>query len=81
MPIYETLTILHPELPETRVKEICTWMQGIVEKGQEWGCCKLTLEVIATNSRARSVYHAAGFAHASADEHEGGTLFYSRPLE
>jgi small subunit ribosomal protein S6 len=52
MPIYETLTILHPELPETRIKEICTWMQGIVENGggkilqvDEWGMRNLAYRI------------------------------------
>lgn len=52
MPIYETLTILHPELPETRLKEMCTWMQGIVENGQgkilqvdEWGMRNLAYRI------------------------------------
>jgi small subunit ribosomal protein S6 len=52
MPIYETLTILHPELPETRIKEICTWMQGIVENGEgkilqvdEWGMRNLAYRI------------------------------------
>jgi len=52
MPIYETLTILRPELPETRLKEICTWMQGIVENGQgkilqvdEWGMRNLAYRI------------------------------------
>jgi len=44
MPSYETLCILHPELPETRLKEITVWMQKILESAQstvlrvdEWG--------------------------------------------
>ena len=44
MPIYETLCVLHPELPETRVKEIIAWMQKIIEGAQgsvlqmdQWG--------------------------------------------
>ncbi len=44
MPSYETLCILHPELPETRVKELTAWMQKILEGAQgtvlrvdEWG--------------------------------------------
>ena len=52
MPIYETLTILHPELPETRIKEICTWMQEIVENGEgkilqvdEWGMRNLAYRI------------------------------------
>ena len=31
MPSYETLCIFHPELPETRIKELGAWMQKIVE--------------------------------------------------
>ena len=34
MPSYETLCIFHPELPDTRVKELTAWMQTIVENGQ-----------------------------------------------
>lgn len=41
---YETLCVLHPELPETRIKELVARMQKIIEgmKGQvkrvdEWG--------------------------------------------
>ena len=48
MPHYETLCILHPELPETRIKEINTWMQTILggaggTNGQtdEWGIREL----------------------------------------
>ncbi|MBI3801155.1 MAG: 30S ribosomal protein S6 [Deltaproteobacteria bacterium] len=44
MPSYETLCILHPELPETRVKELTAWMQKILEgahgtvvRVDEWG--------------------------------------------
>jgi small subunit ribosomal protein S6 len=29
--MYETLCILHPELPDARVKEISAWMQKILE--------------------------------------------------
>lgn len=52
MPIYETLTILHPELAEARVKEVLTWMQDIVQNGQgnvlqvdEWGMRNLAYEI------------------------------------
>ena len=52
MPIYETLTILHPELPEARVKETIAWMQQIVEGGQgnmlqvdEWGMRNLAYKI------------------------------------
>lgn len=52
MPSYETLCILQPELPETRVKEIEAWMQKIIENGQgtvlqmeEWGMRDLAYRV------------------------------------
>jgi small subunit ribosomal protein S6 len=52
MPSYETLCIFHPELPETRVKELTAWMQKIVENGQgnvlkaeEWGMRDLTYRI------------------------------------
>ncbi|MGE0823530.1 MAG: 30S ribosomal protein S6 [Candidatus Binatia bacterium] len=48
MPSYETLCILHPELPEARVKELSTWMQKIIEgtegtvrQAEEWGMREL----------------------------------------
>jgi small subunit ribosomal protein S6 len=44
MPSYETLCIFHPELPETRIKELGAWMQKIIEgangtivRTDEWG--------------------------------------------
>ena len=49
MPMYETLCILHPELPDARVKEISAWMQKILEGAKsttvhvdEWGMRDLT---------------------------------------
>jgi small subunit ribosomal protein S6 len=52
MPSYETLCIFHPELPETRVKELAAWMQKLVENGQgnvlkveEWGMRDLTYRI------------------------------------
>lgn len=52
MPIYETLTILHPELAEARVKEVVAWMQQILEGSQgnmlqvdEWGMRNLAYKI------------------------------------
>lgn len=52
MPSYETLCVFHPELPDTRVKELTTWMQTIVENGQgnvlkveDWGMCDLSYRI------------------------------------
>ena len=56
-------------------------LDAVEAEARALGCCTLTLEVLARNDRARSVYHAAGFVHASAADSPGGTLFYSRRLE
>ncbi len=52
MPSYETLCIFHPELPETRVKELAAWMQQLVENGhgtvlhvEEWGMRDLAYRI------------------------------------
>ena len=52
MPSYETLCVFHPELPETRVKELTAWMQTIVENSQgtvskveEWGMRDLAYRI------------------------------------
>ena len=44
MPTYETLCVLHPELPETRIKEVSAWIGKILEGAQgtvlqmnDWG--------------------------------------------
>ena len=60
MPTYETLCVLHPELPETRVKEITAWMQKILEGAQgsvlqveEWGIRDLAFR---TKKQRRGYY-------------------------
>jgi small subunit ribosomal protein S6 len=52
MPSYETVCVFHPELPESRVNELATWMQKIVENGQgsdlkveEWGMRDLAYRI------------------------------------
>lgn len=52
MPSYETLCVFHPELPESRVKELAAWMQKLVENGQgsvlkveEWGVRDLAYRI------------------------------------
>ncbi|HXG17879.1 MAG TPA: 30S ribosomal protein S6 [Methylomirabilota bacterium] len=52
MPSYETLCVFHPELPESRVKELAAWMQKLVENGQgsvlkveEWGMRDLSYRI------------------------------------
>ena len=52
MPIYETVCILHPELSETRVKEVIEGMQKTLEQSQasllqveEWGMRNLAYDI------------------------------------
>ncbi len=71
MPSYETLCIFHPELPETRIKELGAWMQKIVEgvdgtavQIDAWGIRDLA-HLIRKQRRGyylRLVYNASGAA-------------------
>jgi ribosomal protein S18 acetylase RimI-like enzyme len=49
-------------------------------KARQLGCCKLTLEVLENNQRARAVYAKLGFAQAVYGEGAGGALFFAKPL-
>jgi GNAT superfamily N-acetyltransferase len=55
-------------------------LAAIAEKAQALGCCKLTLEVLENNRKARRVYEAAGFRQATYQAEAGGALFMSKPL-
>jgi ribosomal protein S18 acetylase RimI-like enzyme len=44
------------------------------------GCCKLTLEVLAGNIAAQSVYRACGFAGYELDPNVGQALFWQKKL-
>ena len=44
------------------------------------GCCKLTLEVLSGNTRARDVYQAAGYKAYELDPEKGHALFLEKPL-
>ncbi len=55
-------------------------MATVEKRAREIGCCKLTLEVLENNRRARTVYHAAGFKQAAYQPEAGGSLFYAKPL-
>ncbi len=49
-------------------------------RARELGCCKLTLEVLANNARARAAYARAGFAPYVLDPAAGNALFLNKPL-
>jgi ribosomal protein S18 acetylase RimI-like enzyme len=55
-------------------------LDAVADKGRALGCCKLTLEVLENNERARSVYEAAGFRQAVYRPESGGALFWTKPL-
>lgn len=55
-------------------------LDAVAEKGRALGCCKLTLEVLEHNERARRVYEAAGFRQAVYRPELGGALFMAKPL-
>ena len=55
-------------------------LEAVAEKGRALGCCKLTLEVLENNGKARRVYEAAGFRQATYQPEAGGALFLTRPL-
>lgn len=55
-------------------------LEAVAQKARELNCCKLTLEVLEHNHRARGVYERAGFAQATYEPGAGGALFLSKPL-
>ena len=55
-------------------------MEAVEHKARELGCCKLTLEVLESNTRARRVYAGAGFAGEPVGGLPGSTLFLSKRL-
>jgi len=68
-------------LPQSRGQGVGRELLRAVErKARELGCCKLTLEVLENNKRARQVYADFGFAQATYEESAGAALFYAKPL-
>jgi ribosomal protein S18 acetylase RimI-like enzyme len=53
----------------------------VENRAREMGCCKLTLEVLENNQRAKAVYAAAGFAQLMYSPEAGGALFYAKALQ
>ena len=68
-------------VPEYRRRGISRRLLDAVEgKARTLDCCKLTLEVVDQNDRARKVYTAAGFMPAVGGKTKGKVLFYSKSL-
>jgi GNAT superfamily N-acetyltransferase len=55
-------------------------MEEIERHARDLGCCKLTLEVLENNRRARSLYAAAGFGPSTYTPEAGEGLFLVKPL-
>jgi ribosomal protein S18 acetylase RimI-like enzyme len=55
-------------------------LDAIERKARALGCCKITLEVLADNQRARRIYEQAGFGGAVYGGNTNGTLFYAKIL-
>ena len=55
-------------------------LKAVEAKARRHGCCKITLEVLENNHRARQVYAAAGFAPLSYTESAGNALFLAKPI-
>jgi GNAT superfamily N-acetyltransferase len=52
-------------------------IRAVEDKARSLGCCKLSLEVLENNHRARKTYTAAGFSSYSG---EGATLYLTKTL-
>lgn len=53
---------------------------AVEQRAREKGCCKLTLEVLEGNERARHVYREFGFSGYELDERFGKAMFWEKPL-
>jgi ribosomal protein S18 acetylase RimI-like enzyme len=53
---------------------VCALFAEIARIGRARGCCKITLEVLATNERAQAAYRREGFGGSAA------TLFWQKKL-
>ncbi|MGV3530774.1 MAG: GNAT family N-acetyltransferase [Chthoniobacteraceae bacterium] len=66
-------------LPECRGRGVSReLLRAVKEKARSVGCCRVTLEVLEGNTRAKGIYEQAGFAQASAGGPAGGALFFSK---
>lgn len=68
-------------LPTHRDRGIGRRLLTAVEtKARSSGCCKLTLEVLANNPRARHLYQSFGFAGSMLVPENGASEFWAKPL-
>lgn len=55
-------------------------LEAVEEYARRWGCCKVTLEVLERNERAKQIYEQVGFGPASADRSSSGYWFLTKWL-
>ncbi len=68
-------------LPGHRGKGIGKALFAAIEKeSRERGCCKITLEVLSGNERAKRVYSDLGFHPYVLDPNLGAAQFWEKPL-
>lgn len=55
-------------------------LERLADEARSRGCCKITLEVLENNHRARDLYAKAGFAAYVLDPAAGNAMFLQKPL-
>lgn len=55
-------------------------LDAIVKEAKERGCCKVTLEVLEGNVRAKAAYQKYGFRGYTLDDTSGAAVFWEYPL-
>lgn len=55
-------------------------LERLAAEARSRGCCKITLEVLENNHRARAIYAEAGFAAYVLDPAAGSAMFLQKPL-
>jgi ribosomal protein S18 acetylase RimI-like enzyme len=69
-------------LPKYRGKGIGTELFAEAERvARKRNCCKLTLEVLEGNKRARALYEALGYRPYVLDPATGAAQFWEKPLQ
>ncbi|TWT72815.1 putative acetyltransferase [Posidoniimonas polymericola] len=55
-------------------------MQAAEEEARRRGCCKMTLEVVASNAPAKGLYRSCGFQGGDSAMPDNAMLFWTKPL-
>lgn len=55
-------------------------LQAVEDEAKSEGCCKVTLEVLEQNTRAKKVYNSFGFAGYNLGDGENSALFWQKKI-